>query len=208
MVVLGLDTTGAYCTAALVDGQEILSEKSENIGRGHAERLAPMVQEVLDAAQLKPSDIERIGVCTGPGSFTGLRVALAFAKGFALPRKLPVIGVSALEALAAQAGKARTLSLIDVRRGEVCWGLYEDGRLLQSPVTQNVDAAVSEIKRLSFDTVVGDGAHFISEVSNHTVVSGSCLAKLVQDLSPSIYPAVPLYSRAPDAKLPGGVTPT
>jgi len=127
LIALGLDTTGAWCTASLVNDARILAEKSEKIGRGHAERLAPMVAEVMEAAKLTPNNIDLISVCTGPGSFTGLRVALAFAKGFALPRKIPVVGLSALEVLAAQKDPSqslRILSVMDVRRGELCMALY------------------------------------------------------------------------------------
>ena len=102
MRILGLDTTGAQCSVALVDAAKVLAYKSEKIGRGHAERLAPMVAEVLSDAQIDISEIDQIAVCTGPGSFTGLRVALAFAKGLALPRSIPVIGISALEVHAAR----------------------------------------------------------------------------------------------------------
>ena len=67
MVVLGLDTTGEACACTLVNEGAIIAQKSEVIGRGHAERLAPMVDEVLSEAGLKVTDIDKIAVCTGPG---------------------------------------------------------------------------------------------------------------------------------------------
>lgn len=210
MLTLGLDTTGGYCTAAIVNANICLAQKSENIGRGHAERLAPMVQEVLADADVNSGDIERIAVCTGPGSFTGLRVALAFAKGFALPRKIPVIGLSALEVLAAQMDphkEKRIVSIADVRRGQLCWAAYDKRIEIRKPVTQDTETAIKAIQALGYDGLAGDGAVHMDAPSDITIVSGPALAWLSQKHAPAAYPPEPLYSRAPDAKLPGGITP-
>lgn len=200
MRILGLDTTGAYCSVALVDTAKVLAYKSENIGRGHAERLAPMVAEVLEAAGLAAKDIDKISVCTGPGSFTGLRVALAFAKGFALPRKLPVVGLSSLSVWAAQAdpgGEKKVISVADVRRGELCWSAVFNGQAAEGSITQKAEAAREMIARLNPDIIIEDD-----------IVDARRLAWLGAELSPADYPAQPLYSRGPDAKFPGGITPT
>jgi tRNA threonylcarbamoyl adenosine modification protein YeaZ len=199
MRILGLDTTGAYCSVALVDTAKVLAFKSENIGRGHAERLAPMVQEVLAEAELTAQDVDKISVCTGPGSFTGLRVALAFAKGFALPRKLPVVGLPSLAVWAVQAdpeGQKKTVSIADVRRGELCWNAIFEGALIHGPVTQKSEDAHRAIKQLNPDVVLQD-----------EMTDARILAWLGLELSPEDYPAAPLYSRGPDAKLPGGLDP-
>ncbi|MGJ8562957.1 MAG: tRNA (adenosine(37)-N6)-threonylcarbamoyltransferase complex dimerization subunit type 1 TsaB [Alphaproteobacteria bacterium] len=215
MIILGLDTTGRHCTAALIhaegaDTQNCLAQKSENIGRGHAERLAPMVQEILREADITPPQIDRIAVCTGPGSFTGLRVALAFAKGFALPHNIPVIGISALEVIATQIDpqkEKKVVSVMDVRRGQVCWAAYDKGREIQPPVTEDLETAKAAIAAFGYDKLSGDGAHLIETESSVQHVSGPSLAFLAKDLAPKDYPSVPLYSRGPDAKLPGGITP-
>ena len=199
MKILGLDTTGAYCSVALVDTAKVLAYKSEKIGRGHAERLAPMVAEVLEEAGLTAKDIDKISVCTGPGSFTGLRVALAFAKGFALPRKLPVVGLSSLAVWAAQAdpeGVSNVISIADVRRGELCWSAVFKGQAAEGMVTQKAEAAREMIATLNPDIIIEDG-----------IVDARRLAWLGAELSPKDYPANPLYSRGPDAKLPGGKEP-
>jgi len=151
MLTLGLDTTGKACAAALVDEGRIIAHRSEDIGRGHAERLAPLVQELIYNAGRNVGDVSRVAVCTGPGSFTGQRVALSFAKGFALPRKLPVIGLSSLE----------------------IWAREVD------PEQNKLVAPISTI----------------------------LLGWLSQHETPQSAPATPLYSRGPDAKLPGGVSP-
>lgn len=169
-----------------------------------------MASEVLAEAEILPEDIDRISVCTGPGSFTGLRVALAFAKGFALPRNIPVIGLSSLEVLAAQADPQRRLRIVsaaDVRRGQLCWALFEAGEQIRPPMTQDVETARAEIEALGYDRLVGDGAGHVDEASTMITVSGPILAWLAENRNPMDYPATPLYSRPPDAKLPGGITP-
>ncbi len=199
MRILSLDTTGPYCTVALCDTAKVLAYKTENIGRGHAERLAPMAAEVLTCAGLISTDVDKLVVCSGPGSFTGTRVAMAFAKGFALPRKLPVVGISALEVRAAHydpEGRKKIVCVADVRRSELCWSATFKGKLIQAPITQPAEEARRAIAKLSPDIVVEDG-----------IIDGRVLAWLGADLSSDQYPAQPLYSRGPDAKLPGGKLP-
>lgn len=199
MIVLGLDTTGPWCTAALVDDALVLAQKSEKIGRGHAERLAPMVQEVMQVADVKADEIDKLCVCTGPGSFTGLRVALAFAKGFALPRGLPVIGLDALAVAVAQTdpdAQKRLVAVSDVRRGELCWSAIFQGQLIKGPLTQTTEQARAEIAALAPDCVLEDEK-----------VNGAVLAFLGCELSAAEFPATPFYARPPDAKLPGGIDP-
>ena len=199
MLTLSLDTTGAACACALVDGGRILASSSERIGRGHAERLAPMARDCLAATSLTIPDIERIAVCSGPGSFTGLRVALAFAKGLALPRKIPVIGLSALQVHAARHDperQRRILSFTDVRRGELCFQLFEGGAPLTPAITQK--AAEARAFMAAQDA-------FVTELTGS--ISAPLLGWLAMDVDPQLYPAKPLYSRPPDAKLPGGIDP-
>ncbi len=199
MLTLGLDTTGKACSAALVDEGRIIAHRSEDIGRGHAERLAPLVQELVYNAGRNITDISRVGVCTGPGSFTGQRVALSFAKGFALPRKLPVIGLSSLEIWAREADPEHNklvVSVSDVRRNELCWAAWKNGRVEIEPVTQKVEEAETLIDALGADIIMRDRP-----------ISTVILAWLAQHETPKSAPATPLYSRAPDAKLPGGITP-
>lgn len=192
MVVLGLDTTGADCSACVVRGETVLAYLSEPIGRGHAERLAPMVVEVLQDAGVTPEDIDRIAVCTGPGSFTGLRVALSFAKGFALPRKTPVLGFDALNIRAAET-MGRLSVYRDVKRGQVFAARYDAGLAEASPAAMTMDAA---------RTLAG-GTPLIEALKADVRI----MATVAQSANPSDYPANPLYARAPDAKLPGGITP-
>lgn len=107
-MILGIDTSGAQCAVALTgSGRAVRWVRA--MERGHAEALMPMIEAALDEAGAKLSDLERIGICTGPGSFTGIRVGVAAARGLALGLGVPAIGVGRLEALAAEAAAGRPM---------------------------------------------------------------------------------------------------
>lgn len=92
--ILAIDCAHGDCSAALSDGEKIISEIDEQMERGQAERLIPMVRDVLKQADASFADIDVVAVTTGPGSFTGVRVGLAAADGIAMAAGLPMIGVS------------------------------------------------------------------------------------------------------------------
>lgn len=183
--------------AALMQGQTLIAQRSDDIGRGHAAHLAPLVSELLNAAKVTPADISRVAVCTGPGSFTGQRVGLSFALGFALPRSLPVLGFSCFDVWAAgNNGAGNILTVADVRRGQLCWAFYESGVLTRGPVTQNIAEAQVEFDALPRHKRLED-----------LPIDGAVLGQLGLMRDPKDYPATALYSRPPDAKLPGGKLP-
>ena len=102
MLLLAIDTAGPDCAVALArsgaGGAEILVRASERIGRGHAERLMPMIEAALRrSASVDFADLDRIAVTTGPGSFTGVRVGIAAARGLALALDIPAVGVGSLD---------------------------------------------------------------------------------------------------------------
>ncbi len=115
--ILAFDTSAAHCAAALLwSGGLILHD--EAMEKGQAERLLPMLEEVLAEAELGWSDLKALAVGTGPGNFTGVRIAVAAARGLALGLGIPAVGVTRLEALAE--GLPRPLTVVeDARRGEV-----------------------------------------------------------------------------------------
>ena len=117
-LILGFDTSGPWCCAALVAGARVLASAHEEIAIGQAERLMPMLEAVLAEGGARWRDLAAVGVGTGPGNFTGVRIAVAAARGIALGLGVPAIGVGLLEARAE--GLARPLAVIeDARRGEV-----------------------------------------------------------------------------------------
>lgn len=205
MLCLGIDTTGAACSAALVDEARIIASSTQIIHRGHAEFLGPMVADLLLGAETNVKQLSKISVCTGPGSFTGVRVGLSFAKGLALPWKIPVVGVSGLEAWAYQSDPEQTkavMAIADVRRGDVFWQRFENGKAVSQP-TLSDQASVQKTYQTS-DKIVGNGASLLGATEQDGIISPALVAWIGLERSPDKYPANPLYHRPPDAKLPGG----
>ena len=99
-MILGIDSSAITAGCALYDGEKIIAEQFLNTRHTHSETLLPMVENMLESAQLKLSDVEKIAVTNGPGSFTGLRIGISCVKGMAYGAKIPVIAVSTLEAIA------------------------------------------------------------------------------------------------------------
>lgn len=209
MIVLGLDTCLNACSVAVVDGGRVLAHRSEVMARGHQERLAPMAQAVMADAGLPFAALERIGVTVGPGSFTGLRVGIAFAKGLASALGLPAVPVGALEALAAEGGEGLVAAAIDARRDQVYLQAFDAGRPLMAPDALPLGQAAARIVELSMGrplTLVGSGAPLLADAAPaaRVLTPEGCDARKVAELAAARAPAPlkPLYLRAPDAKLP------
>lgn len=117
MLVLAFDTSAAHCAAALLRDGAVIAERREEMAKGQAERLMPLLEELLAGAGLGWRDLDAIGVGIGPGNFTGVRISVAAARGLALALRIPAIGVSTLEALAEGAPRPLTVAE-DARRGE------------------------------------------------------------------------------------------
>lgn len=205
MRILSIDTCLAACSVAVLDGERVLAAVSEPMVRGHQERLATMVREAMGAAGLAFSDLDRIGVTVGPGSFTGLRVGLAFAKGLGAALGKPVVGVGSLEALAGERS-GFVVAAIDARREQVYVQAFEDGRPLMEPAAVRAEDAVVEIRRLGAPVaLVGSGALLLAEdfplagLEPDAVPDPVVVARIA---ARSEAPPRPLYLRAPDAVLP------
>jgi tRNA threonylcarbamoyladenosine biosynthesis protein TsaB len=126
MTVLAIETASVAVGVALADESGLLAAFELRAGRRHAELLHGLVRSALDAAGLDFGDLEAIAVDVGPGLFTGIRVGVAAAKGFAMALGLPVVGVTSLEILAwacEAAGHGCAIGVVDLRRGEVAWAL-------------------------------------------------------------------------------------
>lgn len=191
MLTLAFDTATAVAASALVDDGEVLGERFSR-----AVTLLEDVDALLRQAGAHPSDLDRLAVGTGPGSFTGTRIGLAVARGLALARDLPTAGASTLAALAAGADGA--VPVIDARRGEV---------FIPGPVAVRPDALPFE----PGTTCVGDGALRYRDVLEATGlvvppdederhrVRARFHALLAREFGPADE-IQPLYVRAPDAE--------
>src|SRR3989440_6702340 len=140
MRILAIDTALAACSAAVLDTEigALIASETLAMSRGHAEALMPLIARVIDEADVEFKQLDRIAVTTGPGSFTGLRVGIAAARGIALAAGKPAIGVSTLAALAAPflvSGESRpVVAAIDARHDQVYFEMLgPGGRVLLTP---------------------------------------------------------------------------
>lgn len=145
--ILAIDCAHGDCSAALSDGEKIISEIDEQMERGQAERLIPMVRDVLKQADASFADINVVAVTTGPGSFTGVRVGLAAADGIAMAAGLPMIGVSVLDVLARKAARCfpeikKLCLILETKRDDYYVQCFENG----VPVTSPAALTAEEIK--------------------------------------------------------------
>jgi tRNA threonylcarbamoyladenosine biosynthesis protein TsaB len=138
--VLAIDTALNACAAALVCGGETRATQSETMERGHAERLAPLVDEMMRGVGATFNEIDRIVVTVGPGSFTGVRVGLSFARGLALALGRPCVGVSTLEALAGEGSCVRAGAISAA--GEVYFAAYDDAGVVVAPKKYALEEAL------------------------------------------------------------------
>ncbi|CAH2600864.1 putative Inactive homolog of metal-dependent proteases, molecular chaperone [Rhodovastum atsumiense] len=220
MLILGLDAALARCSVAVLADGVLRAERCEDGGRGHAGRLPAMTAAVLAESRIAATALDAVAVTVGPGSFTGLRAALALAHGLALAIDRPVIGVTTAEALAAAVTAAerdgRSLWVaIDSRRGRVFLDRLTDaeGARAFSPETLPHpagalalagDAAEAVAARLAAAGV--DARATAVRLPRAREVAAVGGRRLAGDLPPLA--AWPLYVDPPEAKLPeGGLRP-
>ena len=198
-MILALDTSTAVCTAALFDGSgECVAKADERIGRGHAERLVPMLDEMLGGRRA-----DRIIVGVGPGSFTGIRVGLAAAHGLAIGWDAELAGMSSLALLAASANaEAQVAAAMAGGHGELFVQQF-DGQTLE-PLSELQNLPPDEAaKATDAQLAVGSGAGQLVEARGWGEARGafpSAADALRLPEALRSLPAKPVYARAPDAR--------
>ena len=163
-MILVIDTSGPVCAAGIYDAgsSTLLASISENLGKGHAERLIPMIDEVMTQAGSSLQQMTRIAVTVGPGSFTGIRVGVAAARGFALSLGISAIGVSTLQVVAEEVLEigppSSVTAAIDAGRDEIYAQVFApDGEALTDPQIYDYDDVRAVVSR--FDSILtGSGA--------------------------------------------------
>jgi tRNA threonylcarbamoyladenosine biosynthesis protein TsaB len=217
MLILAIDTALDACAAAVLDTEagRLIAQESQNMKRGHAEALMPLIGRVIAASGAAFADLGRIAVTTGPGSFTGLRVGLSAARGIALAANIPVVGITTLTAYAApvvsQNLEHPVVSAIDARHDHVYLQVVSGNgsalvRPRVAPIAEAVDAG-----RFGAPHIVGNAANILAERwPSHAVPPLKVDPQAAPDIawvgwlgaavSPNTAPARPFYLRAPDAK--------
>jgi tRNA threonylcarbamoyladenosine biosynthesis protein TsaB len=217
MRVLAIDTALAACSAAVLDTAYggIVASESMPMTRGHAEALMPLIARVMRRSELAFRDLDRVVVTTGPGSFTGLRVGISAARGIALARGMPAIGVSTLSAYAAPHlgadDKSPVVAAIDARHEHVYLQVFASGgRTLIAPRLAPLPDAV----RAASDTaayIVGSAAQAVAAglarsapvpvlVEARDAPDIAWVAQMGAVAPEADEPPKPLYLRAPDAQ--------
>lgn len=166
MKILALETSAKSVSAAVVENGAVLASAYQNTGLTHSRTLMPLVDGMLKAAELPLENVDLIAVAQGPGSFTGLRIGVAAAKGLAWAKDLPCCGVSTLVAMAQNLRhlNGEIVCAMDARRNQVYNAVFEakDGRLTRLSEDRAIGLAqlAEEVKnRSSMKIIVGDGAH-------------------------------------------------
>lgn len=207
-VVLGFDTSLAHCGTALLRGEECLAAVYEDMAKGQAERLMPMIEATLREADATWRDLDGIGVGIGPGNFTGIRISVAAARGLSLGLNIPAIGVSLLDALAYGTG-GPVLACVDARAGKGYFQRHGDapGEGASVPGLHSVDTYEDPRPGLKCIGTLGAvmAERLTAEHAPSAYAPASAIARIAVDRLPNAQqearPA-PLYLRTPDAAPP------
>lgn len=175
MKILGLDSSGLVASAAIVEDDVLLAEYTTNYKKTHSQTLLPMLEEIRGMIELDMADIDAIAIAAGPGSFTGLRIGAATAKGLGLALDKPLVEVPTLEGLAYNLCGCTQLvcPLMDARRNQVYTGIYEFVKEEQNYVLQVVEGQcavdiaeiINKLNALNREVVfLGDGVPVYKKV--------------------------------------------
>ena len=202
-LILAFDTSASHCAAALLSGDRILATRGEEMGRGQAERLFPMLEELLGEAGLTWADLSAIAVGVGPGNFTGIRIAVSAARGLALGLKVPVLGISTFDALR-EGAEAPALTAVAAPRGAVYLDPPDGAPLGPLPPEElpagflgsNLNVIGAEADALAERT---GGRALPPALPLAEAIARAAARRLGTDLSPDLPLPKPLYIRPADA---------
>lgn len=203
MILLAIDTSANLCAACVYDAGGERGRAVLDLGKGHAEHLMGVMEAALAEAGTAYGDLDAIAVSVGPGSFTGVRVGVATARGLALALKIPAVGVTTLEAIAAESRIASPgkpiIARIDGGRGQAYLaGFAADGTQTLAPVALATDEADALIKDAGADTLLAEGK--TADIVTYARIG---MQRVMRDPGTPALPPRPLYLRDADAKPQG-----
>lgn len=201
---LAVDTALSAASVAVASEDGVLASRTEVMDRGHQERLGGLVREVLAEAGVSPAAISRVGVVVGPGSFTGVRVGVGFAKGFALGAQALCVGVSTLEALARSANRSHpVVCVIDAGRAQVYMQGFDPLGPTGPAACLSIDQALQRLAGLGGHEIIGPAGALLGAQGGDGAArrpDPGVVACFALAANPDLYPPRPMYLRAADAK--------
>ncbi len=219
MLILAFDTSVAACSVALWSDGRVLAARRAAMDQGQAEALMPLIEEVMTDGRTAYTELDRIAVSIGPGSFTGVRVGLAAARGLALAANVPLVGVLTTEILAASVAAeewagagagAHVLAAIDTKRGDIYVQQFDQDMRAPVAVCALAPAELGTWVAPGRVLVVGDAAAAAAAAIGPRAVLSSAdalpapavLARLASERLPQPGGPLPVYVRSPDAVMP------
>ena len=183
MKILALDSSGLVASVAIIEDSKLIAEYTINYKKTHSQTLLPMMDEIVRMTETDLNSLDAIVVAKGPGSFTGLRIGAATAKGLGLALKKPIIGIPTVEGLAMNlyGTDALICPLMDARRNQVYTGIYKflDGKLqvVKEQVPVGIEEIVDALNLIGKEVVfLGDGVPVYKEVIEEKIEVPYCFA--------------------------------
>ena len=172
MKLIGIDSSGLVASVAIMEDNKLVAEYTVNNKKTHSQTLLPMLEEIVKNTGLDMSEIDAIAIASGPGSFTGLRIGAATAKGLGLALKKPIVPVSTVDALAYNmyGTDALICPIMDARRNQVYTGIYEfvseecDMKVLKEACAVPIEEIVTVLNEIGKKVIfLGDGVPVFAE---------------------------------------------
>ena len=210
MNILAMDTSNKALSLAILENEELLGQVTLNIKKNHSITLMPAIDFLMNSLDMKPTGLDRIAVAQGPGSYTGLRIAVATAKTLAHTLKIELVGVSSLLALVPEQAEGLVIPIMDARRNNVYAGFYQSGQAVRPeahlPLAEVLEMAGAANQPVTF---VGETAVFVEQIEaafpqaaiQPTLPDAAALGRIGLDLpAQSIHDFVPNYLKRVEAE--------
>ena len=167
MKIAAFDTSSKALSLAILEDKQVLAETMINIKKNHSITLMPAIDFLMASLDLTPKDLDRIVVAEGPGSYTGLRIAVATAKTLAHTLKIELVGVSSLQALVPEQAEGLVIPIMDARRNNVYAGFYENAKPVMAEAHLSFAEVLEKVKDADQVTFVGEVRSFVEQIQEH-----------------------------------------
>ncbi|WP_269795627.1 tRNA (adenosine(37)-N6)-threonylcarbamoyltransferase complex dimerization subunit type 1 TsaB [Streptococcus sp. SM3] len=167
MKVLAFDTSSKALSLAILENKQVLAETTINIKKNHSITLMPAINFLMESLDWTPKDLDRIVAAEGPGSYTGLRIAVATAKTLAHTLNIELVGMSSLLALVPSQQEGLVVPVMDARRNNVYAGFYENAKPVMPESHLSFEEVLEKVKGVSQVTFVGEVAPFVEQIQEH-----------------------------------------